>query len=887
MPLDLEPVTIEGAAPAAPAPRPPIPEGEVAVRDFDGSVHLVPAQALPVARAEGSRLATEPEYFGEAAGAGGRVMSAVTGAARGLSFGLSDKATIEADRLLEGDQGADEMRHTLNMLREANPNASLGGEIAGSLAGMFMLPGGAVANEVRGGSALARAGARFAQAAPRAFGEGAAFEMGHQFSEDALGDHDAVGENYVAAGLKGGLFNLLIGGGLHAGGGAVKDAIESTSTALSKVSASNIQAIAQRQFGTAAPGLGERVRLALVKGSAGLSGTQEEVLERLTRLTPEGRAARATAVFDNEKELQAATSAFRGAGDDMLRSNKLTMGEFKGSLKAEKIAKSVATGNEGDVAFYAKSQIDRAIDIAESELNHASGVAPQAVKSLESIARTAYEARTTLEAAISGGVDINAKSFMALDSIKRDVQAWVNGGYNSVGRIADPFEARLAQRSVQTLDGFQKDLIHGLEDSSLWGKAADIQRAVNADWTIQIDASKRFDQSLTTEIGRDPSNPFLRVKGIDPSKADTYARGLLNPNSDLTHKAVRDYVDSTERLAKTLRDNVDLPPGQLAEIDRTINAAKKFRGAVDKAEHVMTLTNQFKQLTERSGDGFATLAGLLGVSTGGPLGGVAGATLGTLANPGRAVAQMAALERMGVKLDEKLKGGLSNFLAGKKAPALAQTSTVTNAQIRALRNGSMARQALQARAAGAVAEMGDVAPKVALAASTTIMRAASYVAMSAPKDPAPAGAAPFVSQEPRPFKASERAKAQASIEVLQDPTVVIDALNEGRLSREHIEALKFIYPKIYLRTQLMVRELAREGTPNLTVQNEVGLSVLFDTPVNAMMRPENIRGFTQSFAQGAEPSQDGAAGGQTAPKRPLGKSRGTWATESDRQEAPT
>ena len=85
----------------------------------------------------------------------------------------------------------------------------------------------------------------------------------------------------------------------------------------------------------------------------------------------------------------------------------------------------------------------------------------------------------------------------------------------------------------------------------------------------------------------------------------------------------------------------------------------------------------------------------------------------------------------------------------------------------------------------------------------------------------------------------------------------------------------------------MVREYGAKGTPNLTIQQEVGLSVLFDTPVSAMMQPSNVRGFQEAFAQGANPSQDGAASGPMPSKRPLGKSSTSLSTEFDRQEAPT
>lgn len=916
----LHEITVEGAPAPAPPPvmGPPAvvrPEaGYVAVTKPTGEVTSIPEQNLGQAAKVGYRPATEAEVWGEKHGLAGKAVTGADAFARGATFGLSDPAQVEITRALWGDAEAEKARYHTRMAKEAHEGLALGGEIAGSLAGMYLLPGGAAAEAVAGEGVVARAASRLMGSAPRLVGEGVGIGLGQQLSEDTLADKQFAAENYISSGIKGGALALLMGGVLHVGGGAAKDAVggvlskvagageraavsversgESVTEALAKVAPKDLEALAERQFGYAPEGLGEKVRQHLVKASAGVAGKDASVLDRFTSFGAEGKEARRIVVFDHEHELENATKAFRQAGDNMLRADKLAMAEFKGELKAEKIASAVKTGNEAEVVAYAKSQIAKAIDIAENEIRHSDGVAPQALKSLEGIARRAYHANAELDALIAKDATegINAKAFMALDQVKREAQRWVSGGYNGLSRIADPFEARLAERSVRALDEFQSTLRNGLEDGELWGKAGDIQRAINADWTMQIDASKRFHGALTTEVGRDPTNPFRQMRGIDPSKADTYARGLLNPNADLTHQAVKDYVEGTERLAKTLRENVDLPPATLKEIDTVIESAKGFKAAHAKAEKTLTLVNQYKQLTEHAHDGFGTLAGMVGLHLGGPVGGVLGAAFGTIANPGRAVAQIAALERMGAKIDEKIGDGLRSFFTGTKRAARAVDETSEAAQtlskkttseiVKALREGAATPAALAERAGAQMGELRSAAPQVARLATANIIRMSTYLNAKLPKE---TGSETLVlgPAQPKAIKESDLAAARPIIEILASPEHIIDALVGNRLTREHVDTLKEFYPRTYARMQAQIRGMQQRGEIKaLTEQQGVAMSVLFDTPVTAQMQPSTVLGFQDAFAAASQPppAQQGGAQGLGRP------SRVKYATALDRIE---
>jgi hypothetical protein len=191
-----------------------VPEaGKVAIRDLDGSVSLVRQVDLPAAQNEGARPATQAEYFGAKHGAAGEVAAATVGAARGATFGAFDPAFLAATGALAGDQQAEEYRNTLRLLKQANPNATVGGEFAGAIVPSLVTGGGGQAVGTLGEGAIARFGARALAAAPRAVGEGVAMGLGAQLSEDTLENHKMVGEAYLSAGVKGGALGLLLGAG--------------------------------------------------------------------------------------------------------------------------------------------------------------------------------------------------------------------------------------------------------------------------------------------------------------------------------------------------------------------------------------------------------------------------------------------------------------------------------------------------------------------------------------------------------------------------------------------------------------------------------------------------------------------------------------------------
>lgn len=907
---DLAPVTVEGSAPAqapaAPEPTPQAPAlvqpsaGKVAIHDEDGSISLVAEKDLAAAMAEGARPATMPEYMGAKTGLAGQAASAAIGLGRGATLGLSDPAAIELSRLIGGDAEAEDTRRALNLSRAVNPKTEFAGEMVGSLAPlMFGAP--PVGAGVAEGSALARAGARIVQHAPGLAAWGGAMGAGQELSESALGNHDLNGQRLAMSVAGGAVLNLILGGGLVAGGGAAADfigsrlarpltAAESEITrGLTAYRSADVEALAAREFGATERGLGDVLREKLVKGAAAASGKDVEALDLLSRDLFKGAGApgveaRRIGFYEGEKKMHATIRSLRTDGDVFVRELPDAMNEFKGAMKAEKVAQLVSRGNEEQVTLFARKRIANVIDAMENELTHLDGVTPATIKDIEAVSRTAYHADAQLAEAVAKGKDINTEAFMALDGLKRQVQMVADGAAERAGAHLSAIDKANALRSTRTMMGLEGELRTGLENTELWGKAGSVQADMNAAWSQHIDARKRFDAALVTNIGRNPADPLgAPLKGIDPGKLETYANGVLNPNKDLTHQSVRDTVASAERLARTFRENVALPPERVAQLERIEKSARSFGASVKSAEKTLTIVNQAKHLMGAQKD-TATIAGALGFIGGGPVGGLLGAAVGSVTNPGKTLAQMAAIERTGAKVSDRFKGASGDFFGGgaKKLAAKAEPK-VTEEQIRQIRAIVTNPSALQARIASAIAPIQNIAPRTSVAMAATVTRMAEYLAKNLPKEPEPKTLT--FDQRPQKMSAVDLAKARDVIKAVDGLDAILRGVSSHKLNRQYVTALQQVAPELYEDLKKQLRDDAEKLKPKLSFQQQVTFSVLFNEPLHAIMKPETIRSFQKSFAQGAGPEQGQSGGQSSPPKRPLALS-GALRSGTDALEAP-
>ena len=263
------------------------PSAQVPIKDQWGNVKVVPAKDVeaavsqPGAGIASAEEARQADLEAKHGGLLGQAAAGAEGLARGVTVGISDPLAIEAARVWGGDHAAEAVRTHLAEEQEAHPTISKVGEVAGAIAPILATGGeaaveeapellkageslasaakpsligtvarytpagitgrlGAAAErataEVLGSPAASSALGRIAKAAARSAISGgvenAIFEAGGQLSEDALGDHEATGQKFLAALGHGFVWGAILGGGM---GGATHAASEAAAPLLRRV----------------------------------------------------------------------------------------------------------------------------------------------------------------------------------------------------------------------------------------------------------------------------------------------------------------------------------------------------------------------------------------------------------------------------------------------------------------------------------------------------------------------------------------------------------------------------------------------------------------------------------------------------------------------------
>lgn len=231
------------------------------------------------------------------------------------------------------------------------------------------------------------------------------------------------------------------------------------------------------------------------------------------------------------------------------------------------------------------------------------------------------------------------------------------------------------------------------------------------------------------------------------------------------------------------------------------------------------------------------------------------------------------------EMDKLLQRGAKELFEGGKGAARTEKS-ITSGEVRQIRAQLSTPEGIEARVQAALGDLPKHAPRLAASVATTLTRAAVHLRDSMPKDPVPGGA-PLQMRPPPPIPQSELRKAAATIEVLDDPTVVFDRMKQGRLTDAHVRALEAGHPETYQRMQNYIRTHAEELRRKLSVQEELRLSVLFRVPINESLKPQNVSAFQQVFLP-PEPTKDKGVGSNVANISPA--AGGTRATAWDEQE---
>ncbi len=453
----------------------------------------------------------------------------------------------------------------------------------------------------------------------------------------------------------------------------------------------------------------------------------------------------------------------------------------------------------------------------------------------------------------------------------------VNAKLQEVGQTFRPLYAEADKAAQRPQMGVIREAMDGIRATQAGKMYGD----------LELKGAEDSFARLEKAMGDKPSHLGLweARKEMDGILRKSYARvpGGVPPVGEEAMRALRTVVNdelamSVERAGKelggTLGDQLRVANQMYGDL-ATVNKIATHQAALNASSNLVSITD------------------VISATTGGPAGiAMAGVNMARrkfgnqiAAHVLGAASKMDFLQRAATKLDDLIGSGTRAFVDGTKGVTRA-VKPVTTAEVRALREATRTPDAVNARISEALGDMPEYAPKVAQQISTAAARAAAWLQHALPRESPPVGPM-FNQRAPRPLSDTDLVRARATIETVEDGSIVVDRLRQGRLTAEHVAALKYVHPETYASIQKYLGDHAVELKPTLSVQQQFSLSMLFDTPMTEAMLPENIRAFQASFVEGNQAPGKGGAGGVAPPMMGAGpvNGGGTRAMSMDRLEA--
>lgn len=820
----------------------------VHVRMPDGSVVAQDASKLGEALDAGAKLvsplqARQSELEGRYGATAGTIAAGLAGVARTATFGASDWVAGQ-------DKSS---REVLAFLKSEHGIASGLGEAGG----LLLTAGGAAAEEGVAGLLGKTVGGRLAGQAVRGLVEGA--QLGHTeaVSEASLGDPKLTAEKYFASLGE----NALYGAGLGAVGGLIGEGASAAKSAMGEKiakmlgrtpSAESVEKVAEKTFGYAPEGLG---RL-FTKMSSLASGESEESIN-------EALAARHINI---DAEKNGATRALTEHVNTLIKdAGDLQEEELKGAGKRAHLDESVNKLDKPQIALHSATTMADARKVVggmlEDEERFGSG---KLLKRMD--AEFGRLQDKLLKAGESGD---NAEQYALLDDTKRALGRWVRDVEGTtIRRSADPIDMRQARETSDTLQKLYDNMKTNLEDHEVWGKAGVDQRKLNAAWSEQIAAGRQFNARLATVTGEAPFGG-RKILEADPAKIANYVHSLTNPNQDLVHRAISEYVEKTKALTSLVGDRYDLPAQQAAKVARATNAAEDFSATLKDVGPKLARANQLQAMIGREGSSGLGVA-VLGHMIGGPVGGILAGAGTQLASPGKNIMRLAQLENLMGKFNGKIAGGVGKFFARGEEAAQAERAGIGTRVSRANRARKEAGEAqettrtrfttkaeqlrklqadpshLQASTQAHAAPLASSAPQTASMLGAIAAKAAGFLSAKMPTAPSDA----LTGKKGIPSE-GEMGRYLRYSDTVEHPEHAVEDLAKGRLTVEQVDTLKAVYPKIYEELHAKVQaELVDHTTGGkaFTYQQRLQVGLLFDVDSDPSMAPPAINHAQATFS---------------------------------------
>lgn len=457
--------------------------------------------------------------------------------------------------------------------------------------------------------------------------------------------------------------------------------------------------------------------------------------------------------------------------------------------------------------------------------------------------------------------------WQATEKLKQQLQEW--GQYNKE-------LVAVAERPFRNLSkSLSYDLRTALEDTNVWGKAGERQKAINAAFTEYLPALKDFEKRFTSLLAGE------RV--IDPGKVATYLNQLGKPNAEIKQEILKNFLDHSESF-KAAIDKTHANLGlESPVVETALNVTKNSLKEVTKGARLADAMIN-KTLTDT---GAAALAAGAGVKAGGllgishELGAIMG--LGTLSPLLKTILPALAktfaekeISPAGAKsasmfVDAAAKGrilignGIKNIFR-PNISVLPQYAMPSHADRKKLEKRLEEVRMNPEKLLNHENSLMHYMPGSAATVMETVGRTSQYldtlrpdVDRKAPLDPKPVASA------------VQKSEYENALDIANQPAFILVKIKEGTVTAKDIQHLDALYPSLAdsMRKQVadQIIDQVSKNKP-IPYKTRIGVSMFLKQPMDSTMTPMGFQNAQMPMSAKSGAQQPQMQMGQPSKGRP-------------------
>ncbi len=393
-----------------------------------------------------------------------------------------------------------------------------------------------------------------------------------------------------------------------------------------------------------------------------------------------------------------------------------------------------------------------------------------------------------------------------------------------------------------------------LEDSGVWGEAADVQKTLNKAGSRYIGIAKNFEQRFGAMIGRD------RV--IDPGKIATFVNQLPKDSSTIKKGILGEYVQAGKQYQEAVNgvfSKLGLESPHIASpLDHVENTLGKVSLGQKAADFIYN-----KGINNILGEGLGTATGAgIGSLLGHPgIGAVVGeralspffsSVLPAITRPlmekAANVDAFKTVASMGVaalRAQDVLSNGVK-ALFNSGSHILSDQKEMTSTERSKLSESLAQTEKDPSRLLNLGGQSGYYVPNHATALAKTVVQGSQYLNSLKPKE---VQSSPLDAKTP--VSATQERFYNRALDLAENPMLSLKSLKNGTLTSQDMKTIKMTNPGWYqMASQKLVAEVsnASGSGKEISMKHKIGLSLFLGQPLDSNLTPGVVLSNQQVFA---------------------------------------